>query len=169
HGAIVYVPAVAILAALNSASHLVDTGCLRPERTTWPIRIDGVAAVVALVGYVSLIPILGAWGAIIATAAALSWRLAAYWYFGRRYAAIPYRLGASALVVTATLICTLAIAVTPGVFVPLLIGVVAGLVLIVSSWLLDLFPPQVSAVLTAWWENRRNGPAPTLRSANSEL
>ncbi|MEL6746288.1 MAG: lipopolysaccharide biosynthesis protein, partial [Pseudomonadota bacterium] len=30
HGAIVYVPAVAVLAALNSASHLVDTGCLRP-------------------------------------------------------------------------------------------------------------------------------------------
>lgn len=97
HGAIVFVPVLAGLAALNAGTTLINTGVLSEEKTTKPIWIDGGAALLAVLGYLTLIPVLGAWGAVWATVAALCARFIAYAVLGARQRAVPYRFSALAV------------------------------------------------------------------------
>jgi len=101
HGAIIYVPALATLMAMNAVVRLFDIGCLSKSNTLSPLAIDGTAASVACGGYFLAIPIWGAWGAIAVTSVVMSTRMLAYLIIGHRVKAIPYaysRLGFLAIV-----------------------------------------------------------------------
>ncbi len=98
HGAIAYVPWLAMLAALHSANTTLGLGCHTGKTTTWPAMIDGGAALLAAIGYLLMIPAFGAVGAICATALALSVRLLATYLISQHLTQLPYP-------VTALLIC----------------------------------------------------------------
>ena len=90
HGAIRYVPWMALIAALHSTTTMFNIGCYSGRTTTWPVVIDGVAAVVAATGYFLLIPRFGAHGAIAATVLALGLRLLATYWISQTVVRLPY-------------------------------------------------------------------------------
>lgn len=90
HGAIRYLPWLALLAALHSTNTIVGLGCHTGATTAWPAIIDGCAALLAAIGYLLMIPLCGAMGAIYATAIALSARLLATYLVSQNLTPIPY-------------------------------------------------------------------------------
>lgn len=96
HASIVYIPWLAALAALHNITSTLNFGAMSQKTTLRPAAIDGVAAGIALAGYLALIPTYHAWGAIMATSLALSVRLLATYYVSQRALHLPYspqRLG----------------------------------------------------------------------------
>ncbi|MGB0683908.1 MAG: lipopolysaccharide biosynthesis protein [Magnetovibrionaceae bacterium] len=90
HGAAQYVPWLALLAALHATTTLLNLGCLTGDSSRRLMIVDGGAAAVALVGYLTLIPGFGAWGAIVATGLALSLRLITTVVWAQRAHSLPY-------------------------------------------------------------------------------
>ncbi|RED43785.1 lipopolysaccharide biosynthesis protein [Aestuariispira insulae] len=74
HGAIAFIPTLALLMALHSSTMMVNLGIYAGSNTNRAMVIDGIAAALALAGYFILIPMHGAWGAIEATLLALGLR-----------------------------------------------------------------------------------------------
>ncbi|NQZ30446.1 MAG: oligosaccharide flippase family protein [Oceanospirillaceae bacterium] len=92
HSAVNYIPYLAFLACLHSINNSLNLGMLNGE-TTWSVAsVDAAAAVLALLGYFLLIPIYQAWGAILATAIALTSRVVICYIISQRYLFIPYRV-----------------------------------------------------------------------------
>ncbi len=90
HDSIQYIPWLAALAALHNATSTLGFGSMSQNNTVRPALIDGSAAGVALIGYLILIPHYAAWGAIIATAIALSCRFIATYIISQRALPLPY-------------------------------------------------------------------------------
>lgn len=90
HDAIVYVPFLSALAGVHAATLLMNIGVYNVRVTKWPAIIDMSAAGIALAGYLVLIPLFAAWGAIAATAVALMLRFVATVFLSQRLTPIPY-------------------------------------------------------------------------------
>lgn len=149
NGAIVFVPALAALAALNASTTLVNTGVLSQEKTSKPIWIDGGAAVIALAAYLLLIPALGAWGAVFATIIALGFRFLAYLIAGQKQMKIPYRLSRLSLIVTVGVATCIACTLAEGVLEPMAIAGLGLCMTAVLMVLLGLVPQQFFPVFRA--------------------
>lgn len=105
HGAIQYIPWLAALAALHNATSTLGFGSMSKDSTIRPALVDGSAAGVALIGYLVLIPLFYAWGAILATTIALSLRLAAIYYISQHALKLPYQLRSLLLLTACMLVC----------------------------------------------------------------
>ncbi len=146
HGAVVYVPVLGGLAALNAATLLINTGVLSEQKTTKPIWIDGTAAGVAVLGYITLIPAMGVWGAIWATVAALVLRFCLYLVVGQRRQEIPYRWARLAGPLSITIACIIACSQVQDMWLSFGIGAIAGSAVLALSALLKLLPLSADAV-----------------------
>ncbi|WP_271274200.1 lipopolysaccharide biosynthesis protein [Aliamphritea hakodatensis] len=92
HGAIVYIPWLAALAAVHNITATLNFGAMS-QRSTWrPAAIDCSAAALALTGYLLLIPLYQAWGAIMATSIALVSRCLVTLYISQQILPLPYPL-----------------------------------------------------------------------------
>lgn len=105
HQSIQYIPWLAALAAIHNANSTLGFGAMSKETTVKPAIIDGLAAGIALIGYFILIPIFHAWGAIFATAIALSLRMIATYRVSQQALLIPYRIRRIILMATSGFIC----------------------------------------------------------------
>lgn len=83
-------PLIAII-VLNEACSLLNVGAYAGRTGFLPLAVNSAGAVVALTGYVTLVPSHGVGGAVAATVAAHAVRLAAYLVAGRSRAPIPYQ------------------------------------------------------------------------------
>ncbi len=92
HAAGAYMPWLVAAVGLQVMSHLVDVGCYLGRTGARPLALNSLAAAVALLGYVLLIPRWGVEGAIAATLAAQAVRFAAFHHVSRRHAPIAYPL-----------------------------------------------------------------------------
>lgn len=140
HGAIIYVPALALFMALNASVRLFNIGCLSKERTLWPLIIDGTAAALACLGYVLLIPHWGPWGIVVVTALAMSGQLVAYLIIGSGIRAIPYSYR-KLLVITGVSIATnVGLTSLDGIYSSLAFGTFVALTLNLLALMLGLYP-----------------------------
>lgn len=103
HQSIQYIPWLAALAALHNATSTLGFGAMSEKTTMRPAFIDGGAAAIALLGYLLLIPTYHAWGAIIATTVALSWRFSVMYFVSQRTLALPYPVRRLVMMLTLTL------------------------------------------------------------------
>ncbi len=92
HDSIQYIPWLAALAAVHNANGNLGFGAMSENTTLRPALIDGMAAGIALAGYLILIPQYHAWGAIAATSLALSLRLIVTYRISQQALQLPYRL-----------------------------------------------------------------------------
>lgn len=90
HQSIQYIPWLAALAALHNATSTLGFGAMSQSNTVRPAIIDGAAAGVALLGYLTLIPSYHAWGAITATSIALGLRLIITFIISQNTLPLPY-------------------------------------------------------------------------------
>lgn len=150
HSATLYVPWLACLAALHSANTTFGLGCHTGDTTKWPALIDGVAAALAAVGYLVMIPIWGAFGAIYATALALSARMLATYLISQRLTWIPYPIMALSVCTGFTLLAVISMQWTDSLLMRLVIGVVAltSLALIGIGLKLLRLPERFSGLVT---------------------
>lgn len=88
------IPLLIAIVVVNESCSLLNVGAYAGRTGLQPLAVNGSAALVALAGYAALVPAFGVMGAIGATIAAHSVRLAAYLYLGSRRAPIPYQFGA---------------------------------------------------------------------------
>jgi hypothetical protein len=96
---------LAALAALHNATSTLGFGSMSKDSTVRPALVDGTAAGIALIGYLVLIPLFYAWGAILATTIALSLRLAAIYYISQHALKLPYQLRSLLLLTASMLVC----------------------------------------------------------------
>ncbi|WP_415903037.1 lipopolysaccharide biosynthesis protein [Neptuniibacter sp. QD29_5] len=92
HDSIAFIPWLAALAAVHNMTSTLAFGAMSENTTVRPAMIDGAAAFIALIAYLTLIPIFHAWGAIAATCLALGSRLVATYYVSQRSLQLPYQL-----------------------------------------------------------------------------
>lgn len=90
HQSIQYIPWLAVLAAIHNMTSTLGFGAMSETTTVRPAIIDGIAAAIAIALYLLLIPVYHAWGAIMATTAALSLRLAVTYYVSQKALLLPY-------------------------------------------------------------------------------
>lgn len=122
HGAAALVPFLAAAIALQSLGSLLNVGCYTGRTGALPLLANGIAAVVALAGYVLLVPRVGVAGAIAATLAAQAVRLGVFLHLSQRRAPLPHRLGR----VAALGMAVAAAAALPQAMAPGLAGAGAG-------------------------------------------
>jgi len=92
HGAIQYIPWLALLAAIHNATSTLAFGAMSASHTIKPALIDCSAAAIALVAYLLLIPIYHAWGAIAATYIALLSRIIVMYWVSQKERFLPFPL-----------------------------------------------------------------------------
>lgn len=93
HPATYWVPFLSGIAALHAITNLMNVG-IYAQRTGWiPTAINVGAACIAFVGYITLIPLLGVAGAIIATYIALIFRFLLSYHLSQRFIHLPYCYG----------------------------------------------------------------------------
>jgi O-antigen/teichoic acid export membrane protein len=102
HGAIDYLPWLALLAAIHSMTQSLSLGLYTGRSTEMTAVIDGVAALIAGSGYFALIPLFGAYGAIYATSIALVSRLLMTIWAAQLSRKLPYRLMSIGILFCAT-------------------------------------------------------------------
>ncbi len=115
--ALPFLPWLVIAVALNETCSLVNVGAYAGNHGYRVLGVNSAGAAVALVGYIALTQPFGVWGAIAATIAGQSVRLALFLRFGRHDAPIPYPWGlATALtVVVAFLVIGVGLAPTAAI------------------------------------------------------
>ncbi len=92
HGAIQYIPWLALLAAIHNATSTLAFGAMSASHTIKPALIDCSAAAIALAAYLLLIPIYHAWGAIAATYIALLSRIIVMYWVSQKERFLPFPL-----------------------------------------------------------------------------
>lgn len=90
-GAIAILPFLVFTESLHALSGLTEVGSYAREAGYRVLMIDSAGAIVAVVGFILLIPEYGAYGAITSVAAAQLFRIAAYVADGKALAPITYR------------------------------------------------------------------------------
>jgi O-antigen/teichoic acid export membrane protein len=138
------VPVILVAYVFQGWSAFLDLGILVREETRYVTYANWSAALVAGLGYVYLIPLLGAWGAALSTVAAFALRAALIYRFSQKLWPVTYDWGpvlrlaglASATVLAALFIPWMSL--LPSVA---LRSVVVGLYL-VGLWTLGIIPPE---------------------------
>ena len=141
HGAVMYVPALAFIMAMNSSVNMINIGCLSKERTLWPLIIDGSAATLACLGYFILIPMFGAWGVIAMTVTVMCGRVLAYFVVGHKIKAIPYAYGRLALFLAGTVLSITTVSMLGDTYLALAAGLFLAGALVFVAFLFKLLPP----------------------------
>ena len=95
--ATVFLPAALGLMALTQLPNMTNAGVYARDTTLWALGIEVVAALVAVMGYLLLIPTWGIAGSIVALGIAFSLRVFLYVIAGNRLHHIPYNFGAAAI------------------------------------------------------------------------
>ncbi|MCR9257697.1 MAG: lipopolysaccharide biosynthesis protein [Alphaproteobacteria bacterium] len=147
--AIQFISALALLAALNESTSLINTGVLSNEKSTLPAQIDWTAAATALAGYLWLIPEMGAWGAIAATTVALGLRFILYVVFGQRRRRLPYRFGRLGGVALIAGAASYAAHMSGGVVLPFVVASCGAVVIIGFGLVSGLLPTPSRGMLKA--------------------
>lgn len=146
HDAIAYVPFLCALTGIHAATLLMNIGIYNVKVTKWPAIIDMSAAGIALAGYLILIPHFAAWGAIGATAMALSLRFAVTLVLSQRIAPLPYRgLALSGLAVL-TLIVVGILAQGFDLLSHIAIGGTGFCIIVLYALYVGLLPPLKSVI-----------------------
>jgi O-antigen/teichoic acid export membrane protein len=91
HPAAVYVPVLAAAYVFQAWGSFLNLGIYFKERTSWFALANWVAAAVALVGYVWLIPVWHVWGAAVTTLVSLATRAGLAHVFSQRLWRVEYR------------------------------------------------------------------------------
>lgn len=143
HGAIALVPWLCAALALQSLGSLASVGCYAGRSGSPSLMVNGGAAVVALAGYLLLIPGYGVPGAVAATVAAQAARLALFHALSQRRVCLSYPLGAIGMVAAlSAAAAALAVALPPGL--PALAGGGACLLLAAGAGVaLGLLPVRM--------------------------
>lgn len=97
HPAMAMVPWLAACLALQGLGSLVNVGCYAGRTGTMPMAVNAVAALVAVIFYLLLIPRHGVTGAIEATMAAQATRFTLFLVLSQRRIALPWQPRALAL------------------------------------------------------------------------
>ena len=128
------IPGLVAVSFLNETASLLNVGCYA-RRTAWSVSAVNLAgAIVAIAGYVVLIPYLGVEGAIAATVAAHAVRIAGFLTAGHWSARIPYQsLPIAALAATAVAGVALAMRL-PGLGFQLLTALALPPALVGLAW-----------------------------------
>ncbi len=90
-GAAAFVPVILVAYVFQSWAKTQDIGILVSERTEYVTAADWAGALVAVAGYVSLIPRYGGWGAAVATVLSFFVRWALAYRFSQRLWHVRYR------------------------------------------------------------------------------
>lgn len=105
HQSIQYIPWLAALAAIHNINSTLGFGTMSQDTTLRPAVIDGIAAGIAFVGYLALIPTYFTWGAITATFIALTVRLMATYLVSQNALLLPYKMRRILLMALAGSVC----------------------------------------------------------------
>jgi O-antigen/teichoic acid export membrane protein len=147
HASIAFIPWLAALAALHNATATMAFGAMNQEHTLKPAVIDGSAAAIALLGYLTLIPHYYAWGAIAATSIALSYRFVLTYFVSQKALLLPYPMPSLAMLTSLTLVI---LTIMPNGELSF-IGIIsrAGLILafLMMAVLLELIPSGKLSIL----------------------
>jgi O-antigen/teichoic acid export membrane protein len=146
HGAVVYVPYLAALAAVHAVTTMFNLGVMSGETTFRPLLIDSTAAAAAVVGYLTLIPAYGGYGAIAATAIALTGRLVVTYRISQKILHIPYRLDRMALLGGLGLAAIIWLPKADGIIAPILWAVGSGMAVMILSLIIKLAPNPLATV-----------------------
>ena len=131
--ALPFLPWLVLASVLNESCSLVNVGAYAGHHGYRVLAVNTAGAAVALAGYIALIQPYGVWGAIAATVAGHSTRLALYLASGRRDAPIRYPWGLAAALVGAVALLVAGVKLAPDVVIAavmILVGL-AGFVAIV--------------------------------------
>ena len=90
HGAMLYIPALALITALNVISNIMNIGAYAQKTGVVPALINIGSAVVALIGYIYLIPLYGVNGTLIATVTAFFVRFLLFYVISQKKIYLPY-------------------------------------------------------------------------------
>ncbi len=146
HGAVVYVPWLTVLAAVHAVTTMINLGAMSGRTTVRPLMIDASAAAIAVIGYLTLIPVYGGYGAISATAIALTGRLIVTYKVSQSILHIPYRLNRMVLLAGSALALIALLPVSGGIITPMVWAVVAGGGVMALSLVMNLLPkPEMTA------------------------
>lgn len=140
HDAIQYVPYLCGLAGLHALTQLTNIGIFNVKVTKWPAVVDISAAIIAFTGYMILIPIWQAWGAIAATAIALSLRFAVTFFLSQSITALPYQYGKIIVLGMLTLFSVLILSEGFSLTWHLVIGCVCLSIVSLSAFSMNLIP-----------------------------
>ena len=146
HGATVYVPWLAALAAVHSVTTMINLGAMSGKTTVRPLMIDSGAAAIAVIGYLTLIPVYGGYGAIGATAIALTGRLIVTYKVSQNILRIPYRLDRMGLLAGLGLAAIALLPRADGIVAPVMGAMLAGAAVMGLSMAMKLLPNPVAAV-----------------------
>ncbi len=141
HDAIKYVPFLSLLAGLHCTTLLMNIGIYNVKITKWPAIIDISAAVIAFTGYLILIPLFAAWGAIYATAIALTLRFIVTFSLSQFLTPLPYNSCKLWGLAVLTLIMTGGFVLGFSLYSHIIFGVFGILIVAVYSISLQLLPP----------------------------
>ena len=140
HEAIIFLPLIVLVTGLNEVATLVNVGAFARTHGRDVLYVNGAGGVVAVLGYLALVPPYGILGAIGATILGHLVRVALFLALGRRIAPIAYPLGGVA-VMTASLAALVCLQPAGGsVLVQLLFAAASFAVIAVEAHAFGLLP-----------------------------
>lgn len=140
HTSIQYVPWLVILAALHNLTQTLGFGIYTQTTTKWPALIDASAALIALIGYFSLIPLYFIPGAIGATCLALGLRFIVTLILAQRLCFIPYETAKLVFLGAFTITASLWISFALSGFNQIMTGVLALISLGILGFFFNFLP-----------------------------
>lgn len=150
HGAVVFVPALAVLISMNASVRLLNIGCLSKEKTMWPLAIDGTAASVACLGYFLTVPDWGGWAIVAVTVLATFGRVIAYTLIGGHIKPIPYRLWRLAGLMAVVFVVAGILTATSTVLGNLMVGAIGVTLLVIAAIISGVIPIPEGRNLEKW-------------------
>ncbi|MCJ8338150.1 MAG: oligosaccharide flippase family protein [Pseudomonadales bacterium] len=151
HPSIAYIPYLAMLAAVHNITATLSFGMLSANTTWRPAIIDGTAAAIGLIGYLILIPIWQIWGAISATAIALTLRLIISYQLSQKTLPLPYPVTALLIQTCIAVLAILWLPNTALTLVNVIISLALLILFIASAYRLRLLPITDSYNSTTRW------------------
>ena len=138
HDAIQYLPVLCALSGLHMATLFVNIGIFNVKVTKWPAIIDIGVALIAFIGYVTLIPSFGSWGAIGATTIALTIRFFLTLILSQAISYIPYKAVPLIGLLLITILSVLVISHIGSILTIIVTGTVMFITVCVYSWATSL-------------------------------
>ncbi|WP_420590898.1 oligosaccharide flippase family protein [Bacterioplanoides sp.] len=91
HGAATLVIGLAVVGAIKNAGDLLNLGCFSGDSSQSQMWIQWCAAILAVAGYLWLIPQQGVWGAVMVLAVVYAVRLLLFYWYSQRRLYLPYQ------------------------------------------------------------------------------
>jgi O-antigen/teichoic acid export membrane protein len=145
--AIHLIPFVVVIVALNELCSLTNVGCYCREHGVWVMAVNGAGAIVAIVGYIVLIPTHGVFGAIAATLLGQSVRLVLFQIVGNSVVKLRYPLAKLSIILLLALIAVQFAPLPSATTFRLVWTCVATLILVLAALVLGLWHMPVFARL----------------------